>query len=1029
MKLQEGAYENLITQELQQEIDQAHTNGLVCKKEDLDTAESPSMLAGHINRLLYNRLSDENLSAAERASFVNRLIDFLGEHNEEKIADDNKMLAAVISQQEEANLRAIRSEIIRPLTGFRTSSLFTGGQCDISLSTEISRDIQTADRIYFIVSFLRLSGINLIYDDLKRFCNHPGHTLHIITTTYCGVTEPKALERLSQLPNTEIRISYNTAIERLHAKAYIFERNSGFSTAYIGSSNLSKSAQTDGLEWNIRVTNVENPHIIKTAMATFDLYWNSSNFEDFRLGGIDKFYQEIAREKQPKERRTELWARYTILPHQKEILDKLALQRECGIYRNLIVAATGTGKTVISAFDYKAFCNTHPQANRILFVAHRQEILTQALFTYRSVLMDSNFGELWVGSQRPSRGISHLFVSVQTFNSRYDDIFAPLPSDYYHYLVIDECHHSVADSYRKILSHFKPKLLIGLTATPERMDGESLLPDFDHTISAEIRLTAALNAQLLTPFQYLCISDTTDLTDEELMQGNKYIATKLTERLCNSERVALIIDRLIYYLPDETRCKALGFCSTKEHARYMAEQFQSYGFRADYLTSDRSDDRELLNKKLAKGEINYLFVVDIFNEGVDIPEVDTVLFLRPTESLTIFLQQLGRGLRLAPGKQLLTVFDFVAQLNHKYDFTSRFRSLMVRQDKSVIDQVKQGFTLLPQGCSIHMEEKAQQYVLENIKSAIYNHRRLVQELRTYDHQPSLKEFIANNGQDIRLIYKAGCWTSLKREAGLCSYSDDECTKRYEKGLSNLLHTNSAAYLRFIQNTLQQLHHLSFSKQDDIYATMFYYTLYSDKLDRTPFQTRDTAIATLRNYPLFIAEITELVDYQLSQLSVKTFPIGQGQPDTLEQYGCYTREEVFTIFGRQTANKRMQGSVAGVFKIEELNTELLFVTLNKSDKDYSPSTQYNDYVVSEYQFHWQSQNTDSHSNKGRRYVEQAQTKTKFLLFVREYKQDGFGNTCPFYCFGLVDYISSTGNKPMSINWKMQQRILPQFLKIV
>lgn len=1028
MKLQEGSYENLITNELLQDIEQACTNGLVCQKDDIDSAESPSMLAEHINKLLRNRLSDNNLTAEERISFVNRLVDFLGENNEEKIADEKKMLAAVISREEAATMNAANREKTRPLTGFRMSNLFTGGQCDIPLNTEICRDIQTADSICLIVSFLKLSGINLIFDDLKHFCSHPQHKLRIITTTYCGATDAKAVERLSKLPNTEIRISYNTKIERLHAKSYIFVRNSGFSTAYIGSSNLSKSAQTDGLEWNIRVTNVENPHIIKTAMATFDRYWNSSNFEDFRIGGIEKFYREADKERQHKGLQTNIFAKYTILPHQKEILDKLVIQREKGIQRNLIVAATGTGKTVISAFDYKDFCNTHPQSHRILFVAHRQEILNQALLTYRSVLMDSNFGDLWVGSQRPVLGIDHLFVSVQTFNSQFDEVFSSLPSEYYHYIVIDECHHSVADSYRRILSHFCPELLIGLTATPERMDGMSLLPDFDNTISAEIRLTAALNAGLLTPFQYLCISDDIDLRDEDLMQGNKYIATKLTERLCTSQRVALIIDRLIYYLPDETKCKALGFCSTKEHARYMAEQFRSYGFQADYLTSDRSEERDMLNKKLAKGDLNYLFVVDIFNEGVDIPEVDTVLFLRPTESLTIFLQQLGRGLRLSPGKQLLTVFDFVAQLNKKYDFTSRFRSLMVRQDKSVIEQVKHGFTLLPNGCSIHMEEKAQQYVLENIKSAIYNRRRLVQELSMYDHLPTLKEFIGNNGQDIRLIYKTGCWTSLKREAGFCSYTDDDCTQRYEKGLSNLLHTNSASYLHFILHTLNHLHNPSFGHQEDVFATMFYYTLYSDKIDKTGFHTREEAIAALRRYPLFISEIKEIVDYQLSQISVKTFQIGHGLPDTLEQYGCYTREEVFTIFGRQTVNKRMQGSVAGVFNIEELNTELFFVTLNKSDKDFSPSTQYDDYVVGEYQFHWQSQNTDSHKGRGLRFVEQAKNKKKFLLFVREYKQDGFGNTCPFCCFGLVDYISSTGDKPMSINWRMQHPILPQFLKI-
>lgn len=282
-------------------------------------------------------------------------------------------------------------------------------------------------------------------------------------------------------------------------------------------------------------------------------------------------------------------------------------------------------------------------------------------------------------------------------------------------------------------------------------------PDFGNQISAEIRLPMALDEGLLTPFQYLCISDNTDLRAEDLMQGNKYIATKLTEKLCNQERVGLIINKLHYYLPDETKCKALGFCASKEHARYMAEQFNTSGLNADYLTSDRDSEREQLNRKLAKGKINYLFVVDIFNEGVDIPEVDVVLFLRPTESLTIFLQQLGRGLRLYPGKLLLTVFDFVAQLNKNYDFTSRFRSLMVRKDKSVVDQVKDGFTLLPHGCSIHMEEKAQQYVLENIKAAVYNRRRLIQELRSYDHIPTIKEFIENNGQDVALE-QYGCYT-------------------------------------------------------------------------------------------------------------------------------------------------------------------------------------------------------------------------------------------------------------------------------
>lgn len=1031
MKLQEGAYENIITGGLQQDMVQTEKEGLLCKQEDIDSAEAPSMLASHIGKLVFNRLSNEELSAGERADFVNRLIDFLGENDEERVVNNKQMLSAVITKNDDVSLRSTHKDPIRPLTGFRTSNLFTGGQSQVPLNAEIERDIESADKISLIVSFLRLSGVNLIYDQLKKFCERPNHRLRIITTTYCGVTEAKAVERLARLPHTEIRISYNSKIERLHAKSYIFERNSGLSTAYIGSSNLSKSAQTDGLEWNIRVTNVENPHIIKTALATFDIYWNSDNFEDYNAGGIDKLRKELGLQKSTQSLEIGMLAKYSILPHQKQILDRLAVVREGGVKRNLIVAATGTGKTVISAFDYKQFLNKNQGAGKILFVAHREEILKQAYSTYQSVLCDANFGELWVGNYKSKTDLAHLFVSIQTFNSQYEKVFCQLSSDYYDYIVIDEAHHIAADSYRKIVTHFTPQLLIGLTATPERMDGDSLLPDFDHQISAEIRLPRALDEGLLTPFQYLCISDSTDLTADELMQGNKYVDSKLSDKLCNDERVTLIIDRLQYYLPDEHKCKALGFCATKEHARYMADRFKARGLKADFLTTDDKEERSTLNTQLAEGKINYLFVVDMFNEGVDIPEVDTVLFLRPTKSLTIFLQQLGRGLRLAPGKQLLTVLDFVAQLNKKYDFASRFRSLLLHKDRSIVEQIKNGFTLLPHGCTIHMEEKAQQYVLENITAAVYNRRRLTEELRTYDHIPTLKEFIESNGQDIRLLYKNnGCWSSLKRDAGLSSYATDENTNRFERNISNLVHANCASYLHFVRRTIEHLDSLTFNDdRDKAYSIMLYYTLYGDTVSKVGTRCVEEAICRLAQYPIFASEIKELTDYLIEKLETRTFPVGEGMPLALEQYGCYTREEVFSIFGRQTANKKMQGSVAGAFKIDELNAELFFVTLNKSERDFSPTTMYDDYVVSENQFHWQSQANDTHNGKGKRFTEQRTNKKKFLLFVRENKKDGFGNTCPFYCFGLVDYISSYGDKPMSINWRMHQPILPRFIKAI
>lgn len=1042
MKLHEGVYENLINGQLAYDMKQTEKEGLVCKTEQIDSAESAKILADFLADAIRKKLEDKDIATEEKINFVNDILYSTDIDDNEKLIVAPRLLSAVINQQKNEELKATKKDIIKPLSGFRVSNLFTGGQGGVALGEEIIRDIASADHISIIVSFLRLSGIRMILDELRKFCSVQGHTLRIITTTYCGITEAKAVEQLSELPNTEIHISYNTQIERLHAKSYIFERNSGFSTAYIGSSNLSRSAQTDGLEWNIRVTHVENPHIIKSALATFEMYWNSDNFEDFRIGGIEKFNRELAIQKNPYGKaNTDIFQRFQLLPHQKMILDKLQVEREeNGLYRNLVVAATGTGKTVISAFDYKRFRDEQPgKKNKLLFVAHREEILKQSLHTFRSVLGDANFGELWVGNYRPNDDLEHLFVSVSTLNNQIE-IFKTLGADYYDFVIIDEAHHAAAMSYRIIVNFFKPQILLGLTATPERMDEVSLLPDFGGKISAEIRLTQALDEGLLTPFQYLCISDSTDISGNELWANGKYITSKLSDKLCNEERVGLIIKKLQEYLPDETQCHALCFCSDKKHADYMAFQFRKAGLKAASLTSETPNDQRVqLNKDLAQGKINYLCVVDIFNEGVDIPEVDTTLFLRPTESLTIFLQQLGRGLRLSAGKDYLTVLDFVAQVNKQYDFASRFRALCVRKDKSIADQVAQGFTLLPHGCSIYMERKAKNYVLNNIKSAIYNNKRLVKELMSYGTTPTLSQFIENNGQDVRLLYKGNnCWTTLKREAGKCQkFEDDEMTKRLAKGMGNLVHINTISLIRFIQFFLANKCDVNYLKASNKYeaslisrfSTILYYALFQEKLSKLGFADIESALKLLERYPLFKQEIAELMDYLKANLEFKTYQMGDGYPEGLELYGCYSREEIFALFDRQTGEKKMQGVASGAFNIDELNTELFFVTLNKSDKDFSPTTQYNDYFISENRFHWQSQNTMSHSNAGERYVNQNKNGRRFILFVREDKKDGFGNTSPYYCMGLVDYISSHGDFPMNIEWKMEKPALAKFIKAV
>lgn len=1032
--LKKGIYEHIINQETEKQINDSEQSGLVCLKQPIDDAESPQILANYLAKAIRQKLEDTE-EQQDRVNLVNRIMIDAGLMDEKQITAPSNLLAEVMSREQSIMQAESYSKTVRPISGFRVSNLFTGGSSAISLGEEIRREIASADELCFIVSFLKVSGVRMLLDDLKKFCSREGTRLRIITTTYCGATQAKAIEQLAALPNTEIRISYNTDIERLHAKSYIFIRNSGMHTAYIGSSNLSKSAQTEGLEWNMRVTSFENPHIIKTALATFEMYWNSPNFEDFRIGGIDKFNKEICRNIFRSEGTEYVYQRYTLLPHQKQILDKLRVDREDrGNYKNLIVAATGTGKTVISAFDYQEFMRTHPRA-RILFTAHREEILRQSLNTYRSVLQDTNFGALWVGSSRPqdSTEYEHLFISISMFNSRFEEFFAKLEPNFYNYIVIDEAHHSQADSYRKLFDHFTPQILIGLTATPERMDGRDLRPDFGGRISAEIRLPQALQAGLLTPFQYLCVSDDTDLSDDSLWSGQKYNIERLADKLCAKSRAKLIIDALHKYLADEYTCRALCFCVNKRHADFMAEQLKLYGFNAESLTSDTPPEkRKQLANALREGTLHYLCVVDIFNEGVDIPEVDTVLFLRPTESLTIFLQQLGRGLRLSVGKTELTVLDFIAQANRKYDFASRFRALTLHSEKNIQKQIMEGFTLLPLGCSIVMEKKARQYILNNITSAIYNKARIVKEINTYTSLPTISQFLGNNNQDIRVLYQgSNCWSSLKRAAGRIHYVDDTVTKRLERGMPNLLHHNTTSFLRFVERFIKGEDVCSEQNSNE-YSLILYYALFQERISKAGFKSIYEALTLIHlpQYACFKQEIAEIISYLLANLNIKTTPIGSDIIPGLELYGCYTREEIFTLVGRQKADLKMQGAASGVFNLPEHNAIILFVTLNKSEKDFSPSTQYNDYLINEEYFHWQSQNTDSHTNNGgRRYTEQAKKNSKIILFVREEKKDGFGNTSPFHCFGLVNYVSSHDDFPMNVTWKLNKPAMAQYLKSI
>jgi HKD family nuclease len=557
-----GLYEHLITELLQQRLEALPPDHFYIQQQPVDPAEAARYLTGHLSQLIRFALNEvptgqRPLAQIELANKIIRLIareiDTV-DLQHDLLATQGHLLEAIINRidQPHADLRARVREIM-PHTRLSQSELFTGNRAGVSLESEIKKEIASADEICWLVSFIKFSGIRTLLPTLREFTQH--RRFRIITTSYMGATDLKAIRELAALPNTEIKVSYDALHERLHAKAYLFLRNSGFHTGYIGSSNLSRSALTSGLEWNMKVTTREVAHIIDKFRKTFDTYWEDGDFERFDLQrDTDRLRQALQSQRNSTLRGAGtaddpdapigVFFELSPKPFQREILERFHTERTLhGRRRNLLVAATGTGKTVISAFDFKRYRKANPSA-RLLFIAHRKEILQQARHTFRHVLRDANFGELWVDGHTPDR-LEVLFASVQTFNSQIDRL-AALGADYYDFIIIDEVHHLTASSYRTVLQRFTPDVLLGLTATPERMDGGDITEDFDGRIAAEIRLPEALNRKLLCPFQYFGVTDQTDLRQVNWRNG-KYDAGELTRiftghHIAARQRVQSILD-------------------------------------------------------------------------------------------------------------------------------------------------------------------------------------------------------------------------------------------------------------------------------------------------------------------------------------------------------------------------------------------------------------------------------------------------------------------------------------------------------
>jgi len=940
--LQLGLYEQVINEQLETELTKLNDNWHA-EIGKMDRSESAAILGQYMGRLLTRILEyiDHSETAVkDRVALCNAIIHYILEYMDRSAGDkldaelmanlkgqliekDAEMLLELIDQQQ-----AARRTRVRPDTPLSISSLFTGDKREPSMMAELKKEIATSDRIDFLVSFIKFSGLRLILEELKAFTVRGGQ-LRVITTSYMGATDYKAVQELVKLPNTEVKISYDTKTTRLHAKAYLFWRNTGFSTLYIGSSNISESAMTSGLEWNVKLSQQDAPNIIKKVEVTFEHYWNNPEFTTF----IPQLHEQKLRQALKAERawrdedHSALGFYFDIQPYyyQQEILDKLQAEREVhGRFRNLVVAATGTGKTVISAFDYRRYCLQNPgKPNRLLFVAHRKEILNQSLACFRSILRDLNFGDVMVAGKVPEQ-IDHLFVSIQSLNSK--DLYAMTPPDYYDFIIVDEFHRSAAPSYQQLLEYYQPKILLGLTATPERADGKSVTDFFGGRIAAEIRLYEAIERKLLSPFHYFGVTDSVDLSEVKWRLG-KYDESELENLFVLQEKVARERARYIFeaverYCTDIHDVIGIGFCLSQLHAKFMAEQFNAFGVASEYLTSDSPDDvRDSVKQRLVRKEIHFVFVVDLYNEGVDIPEVNTVLFLRPTESLTVFLQQLGRGLRLCEGKEALTVLDFVGQAHKEYNFEQRFQALLSRTRRSVVKEIEQGFANVPKGCSIILEKRAQEIILAHIRASINNLKNLRRKVSDYfvHHQEwRLGEFFEDYHVKPIDVYGRQTPTTVYglgvRENVVSSDEPigDVREKLLASGLERLSFCNSARFLQFAMQALASIRDSrgqaldGLSPAERTMLLMLYYTFWdvglSDWKDRS-FGSVEEALYWLVEHPLAYAELRDVLQYQYEKIDIAGRPIAELDEDIpLDLYCNYTTDQILAALGRHTAWK-------------------------------------------------------------------------------------------------------------------------------
>lgn len=1039
MTLPRGLYDELVTESLGHRLAQLADSDAVL--DVLSSEDAAPLLVDLVAQSLSRVLADTTHDSAhtdapdttQQLALVNELLKDLRRKLDRDPDRIEPSVPAPILR-----LRAVHTKgsaaPASPQTGLAMPWLFSAAKSSPSLLHELRIEAATCDQLDILVSFITVAGVRRLIDVLQSAtaagADGVGRTrIRVLTTTYTGATEQKALDMLAALNGCTVKVSHDGRRTRLHAKAWIFHRRSGFGSAYVGSANFSGAALMGGLEWTVKFTERGQDTLYARAKAQFDTLWADDEFQRYDVHNADSraaLTRALARERGgADDNSASTYFDITPKRYQQDILEQLEAERAHGRHRNLLVAATGTGKTVMAALDYQRTVAAHRGARpRLLYVAHREEILHQAMSTYRAVLRDHSFGSLLGGGREPDQH-DHLFATIQSITSR--ELLARLGAAFWHTVVIDECHRIAARQFDLFARAVTPTVLLGLTATPERTDGQSLQPYFtsrpDGSPAAELRLWHALDLQLLTPFEYFGCNDDTDFSE---VPWNRPGETEAISQLVtgNQVRARLVVNEWHRLTGDASKSKALVFCVDVAHAQFMQQQFTAAGLRTVCLTGSSTDDeRRKAPQKLASGEVCAIVTVDLYNEGVDLPDVNTLLFLRPTQSPLLFQQQLGRGLRLSPGKQSCLVLDFVGRHRAEFRFDHLLSSVTGLSKRELLRSVEEGFSTLPSGCYIHLESQAREQVLTSLRAVVnQSWRRLKTELLAHasltgDRRPALADFLREQQIALDEIFrdaKPSGWTSLRREVGLLDSGagTTQATEReaaLSRNLRYLLHVNDPQQLQVMRRVAERgAEYWPSSEHEALRAQMLTY-----QMSPKAVQSHTAFVRELASEPHVLQELAELTDILESRSRVVPVPIPGLADLPLVLHGSYASREILTAIGWLTEERRTPFQ-AGVLPLADRQTELLFITLDKSD-GYHDRIAYHDYAESPTHFHWQTQNSAGPNTKaGKRYLDSLTNGWSFQLFVRANKHSAYVACGPVQLESTDDI---SGDRPMNIRWRL------------